>query len=319
MEHRKWLEVLKFLEPSELLDTETVCRALRHLCSTDEVWSCHLVEAPLPNMSYKESYHKQLSPSFLVHIKESMLAITNVRTLEARSVRLNAPFTPTSFGAWVSVPKRVVYCGGVHAGRYMATSFLINIVSLQVEKLPDMHTTRAGGGLEYYRGNVYVFGGDNGDRQGRPYGDLQAGEKYSLHRKEWTRLPNMNSPRRSFTPFRHQEKIYIAGGGGANNEVEVFDTATEQFLPSPYTIPFSNRLASCFIIGNQLAVLSTSKMTIHNLETGVQVGERSLPSRSDWYSPGGTVTWKGKVYFATYYESDLLAVDSTWEVSAARD
>lgn len=313
---RKWLEVLKFLEPFELLHAESVCHVWRHWCSSDEVWAGHLVESPLPDMSYKESCHRQLQPCFLAHIDESFLTIIDVRTLEAKCVRLSEPFIRTSFGAWVSVPRRVLYCGGVPlGGRYTSTSFLIDIASFQAQKLPNMHTARAGGGLVYYQGNVYVFGGDNDQRQGRPYGDLHACEKYSLAGGNWTRLPDMSSPRRSFTPFRHQEKIYIAGGGGANNQVEVFDVITEKFLPSPYTIPFSDRLASCLVLKNQLAVLSASELTIHDLKTGAQVGQAKLPSGSYWYSPGGTVTWKGKIFFATYYESDLLVIDSTWEVS----
>ena len=315
MAHRMWLEVLKFLEPRELLLAELVCKDWREFSSSDEVWSEHLVEDPPALMRYKEVYHKQLQPTFLAHIGGVVLTIIDVRTLKERSVRMQAPFTPTQFGAWVSIPNRVLYCGGVSmGGRYVAASYLIQIASLQVQKLPDMYTARAGGGLVYYQGKVFVFGGDNDSRQGRSYGDLQACEKYSLQAKNWAHLPNMSSPRRSFTPFRHKEKIYIAGGGGADNHLEIFDIKAEQFTVSPYEIPFSNRLATCLIQGNQLALLSSSALTLHNLKTGVQEGRVALPPVSYWYSPGGTVTWKGKLYFAAYYASQLLAVDSTWQV-----
>lgn len=151
MAHRVWLEVLKFLEPRELLFAELVCKDLQEFSSSDEVWSGHLVEEPPEHMRHKEAYYKQLQPTFLAHIEGSVLTIIDVRTLKQRSGRMQAPFQPTEFGAWVSIPHRVLYCGGGSiGGRYVADSYLIEIASLQVQKLPDMYTPRAGGGLVYY-------------------------------------------------------------------------------------------------------------------------------------------------------------------------
>ena len=78
---RAWLEVLKYLEPNELLSTELVSRSLRAFCSANEVWALHIREAgPFPT-SIKALCRDLLpTPTFLAYFKYSDLTIVDLRT-----------------------------------------------------------------------------------------------------------------------------------------------------------------------------------------------------------------------------------------------
>lgn len=311
---RVWLEVLKYQEPKELLSTELVSQSLRFLASSDEVWAQYArITSPLQS-SIKALCRNQLPvPTFLAYFKYSNLTIVDLYTSTSTVQKLTPPFHPSSYGAWVSLPKKVFYCGGIARKdgqrNYVASSFLIDITTFEVQQLGEMHKTRAGAGIVYCKGQVYVFGGDNENKQGAEFGNLRECEKLVVALGVWQRLPDMASARRSFTPFLQKEKIYIAGGGGANNLVEVFNLNNDSFLPSPFTIPFTDRLATCLVFGEQLVTLSDGELVVQHITSGVQLDKKRIGT-TYWYSPGGTVTYLGEVYFSPYYWPDVFKIGS---------
>ena len=318
MAHRTWLEVLKYLEPKELLYMELVNHELRELSRCDEVWGEHLTEEPTESMSCKSACREQLCVSHHLAIFQNFtltLTLIDLSTLTGKSVSLDCPDLPTSFSAWVCIPKKVIYCGGVgNRGTYLACSFEIDIASFRVTQLPDMHTNRAGGGMVFYKGITYIFGGDNDRRGPSGYGDLRECEKYTK-KTGWIRLPNMTSPRRFFTPCAYQGHIYIAGGGGATNTVEIFDVRSETYLHSHITVPFTDKLASCFVLGTELGVLCGWELTRYNVKTGKQMGKKALPSNEYWYSPNGSMKYKDRIYFGVYNSLEVYSVGLDWEVA----
>jgi hypothetical protein len=264
--------------------------------------------------NFKEMCRKFLpAPAFIAHFRYSKLTIVDIRTSKETVQKLESPFYPSSYGAWVSLPKQILYCGGLarwpNLRKYVSTSFLIDISTFEVEKLPNMHKTRAGGGLIYHKGTVYVFGGDNENKQGKDFADLRECEKFTLTERVWVELPDMSSPRRSFTPFLLKEIVYIAGGGGADAQVELFDTHSDTFRPSPFAISFIDRLSTCVILGEQLIVLSDDELMAHQINTGTLLSKTQI-SKTYWYSAGGTVTYQGEVYFGAYYWPDIFKIGS---------
>jgi len=156
---------------------------------------------------------------------------------------------------------------------------------------------------------VYVFGGDNENKQGAEFGNLRECEKLVITEGIWRDLPDMASARRSFTPFLLKDKIYITGGGGASDLVEVFNLNNDSFLPSPFSIPFTDHLATCLVFGAQLVVLGDEELVVQHLASGVHLAKKQIGT-TYWYSPGGTVTFRGEVYFSPYYWPDVFKTGS---------
>lgn len=311
---RMWLEAFKFLKPQELLLIEEVSRDWQKWSSSDEVWSLFIREKGSFPGNFKGMCRKYLpNPAFIACFRYLKVTIVDIRTLKETTRELESPFYPSSYEAWVSLPKGILYCGGLarrsNVRQYVSTSFLIDISTFEVEKLPNMRMTRAGGGLIYHKGTVYVFGGDNENKQGKDFGDLRECEKFILTERTWVDLPDMSSPRRSFTPAIWKEIVYIAGGGGAAAQVELFDTNSDTFRPSPFAISFTDRLSTCFILREELIVISEEELLAYEIPTGRLLSTTQI-DRTNWYSAGGTVTYQGEVYFGAYYWPDVFKIGS---------
>ena len=86
----------------------------------------------------------------------------------------------------MSLPRKVLYCGEIAKKdcqrSYVSSAFLIDIWTFEVQQLGDMHRTRVGAGVVNCKSQVYVFGGDNENKQGAEFGNLRECEKLGLLR-----------------------------------------------------------------------------------------------------------------------------------------
>jgi hypothetical protein len=145
----------------------------------------------------------------------------------------------------------MVSCGG--KSEHDCRAVHINTVTGEVTFLPEMLTARANAGIAYVDGVIFLFGGfcEGGKEH-------DSGEKFSFATNEWTQLENrMASSRFQFTPYPHQQTIYIAGGWHST-AVEAFDIATETFTTLPLVLPkpFGT---TCFVYNDELIVLQENR------------------------------------------------------------
>lgn len=313
------MEALKYLEPRELIQMELVSKKLRKYSASDEVWGEHIDKKLIRRMSFKENYRYQAQ--FLAYIDEGFLTITGFHTSAEESVGVTLSLKHLKKRAWVCLPFRVLCCGGKtkktgksatrrsgSSNHYSKSSFLININTMRCQRLSNMCKQRAQSGLVHCGNVVYLFGGKN------RHGSMSSCEKYSLSTNIWVHLPNMSSPRRCFTPCLHDKKIFLAGGISSNHRIEIFDLYSDQFLPSPFSMPFSGNLAICVVLGEYLVVLGNGLMLLYNMQTGEEEARSATPYEDNWYSPGGLVTWEGKVYFGAWPHNRIYAIDDSLSI-----
>jgi len=141
----------------------------------------------------------------------------------------------------------MVSCGG--KSEHDCRAVHINTITGEVTFLPEMLTARANSGIAYVEGVIYLFGGfcEGGKEH-------DSGEKFTFAANEWTQLENrMASSRFQFTPYPHQQTIYIAGGWHTT-AVEAFDIPTETFTTLPLVLPkpFGT---TCLVYNDELVVL----------------------------------------------------------------
>jgi hypothetical protein len=134
---------------------------------------------------------------------------------------------------------------------YFADVNDISPSSGSVHKLHHMINKRSCHGSIQYFNWVYVFGGFNGSA-------LQTSEKYSLTTKHWSQLPDMLSPRHSFSPALHQHRLYLCGGDTI--DCEVFDPADDSFAPLGLRLPEANQ-ARALVMDDELLVLGSGSLS----------------------------------------------------------
>ena len=283
-EFRSLLTVFSFLFPKEVMENADPVNSLWHnIGSCEELWLNFYIKSfsglPQCPKQIKSQFQTQINlRRSICVISKLSLRVIHIPTL-ATTEFLIEEVQRSRYAAWCTAYNGdVTVCGGVllPEKRYLASVYQISYGDRSANRISDMITARAGGGIIVSNGNLYIFGGDNPN-------NLTACEV--LSGRTWRPLPEMFTPRRSFTPAVHQLRVYLAGGGGSMRIIEVFHILKEEFDVLPIPLPFLDSLSLAVVMGTDLLILLRHKMLLWPFDSNSPLQTISTIPNQYWYSP----------------------------------
>jgi len=163
----------------------------------------------------------------------------------------------------------IFICGGYNGNEWLQDAYEIDAMSGVAGQLKSMMGKRGRHGLALYYNWVYVLGGWNGVA-------IRNCERYSLLKETWETIPDMITPRDSFTPAIYRHFAYLCGGSNTF-ECEIYDFACNRFSPLSFTLSETGYIRA-IAFGTDLLLLSESKMTRRSLTSEGMCQELSHPS-----------------------------------------
>jgi hypothetical protein len=124
--------------------------------------------------------------------------------------------------------EEILFAGGVNFlfNRVYEKTFIYNLRTKEIKKLPNMLNNRFFAGFSYYDGKIWAIGG-------RGYGEdavavMNECEAFNFETNSWNLIPSLNNGRCQASSFVLNKRLYIAGGlmrdGKATNTIEVFNS-----------------------------------------------------------------------------------------------
>ena len=194
--------------------------------------------------------------------------------------------------SWATVDNnRVVVCEGGANGKTHTDNVLHTVLLLhrsgQVNALPSLIYPHNNPGMVVWRRAVHVFGsfaGPGGERCER----MHLGSTWEL-------LPDMHSPRATFTPAIWRDAIYLCAGH-SNTSIETFDGVTMRLLE--ISLVEAGITVTC-VRGDTLLVFTRGYLT--TLEGTFRPVARVARIAKSMLCPAYTpaVLWNGAVYCAS--------------------
>ena len=195
-------------------------------------------------------------------------------------------------------------CVGAHGGSKLA--FSVCVVTGEVRPLADMMHSRASPGIIPWKKTVYVFGGYS-DRQ-----PIQEAEKFHSIDNTWTELLPMSTPKLSFTPLLHLDKIYlIASSPLLTLPIETFDPYTETYQVLNIFIQRRFYGVVSFPKNDEIEIIrSGAKLIRWNIsETTYEEKSICLPYINSCMCGAPVVRYKNYVYWFHFFTGRLHEFD----------
>lgn len=172
--------------------------------------------------------------------------------------------------------------------------YLFNVETLKCMKLPSMSIGRYGISLYYHKDSVYAFGGKDNSSM------LSTAEKYSLNKKAWSFLPNMQHARCSAFSVGTESKIYVIAGGVAS--IEVFDILKEEFVLAK--IQLSSLLSVGWVYDEKIYILEDDSYKILGLDLSL-IDEKQTSWKQPNISINNTVLHNNSFIFFNYKSMNI--------------
>jgi hypothetical protein len=228
--NRVLLEVVRYSEVRDVLESRKVCGKWRDICGKDEVW-----------MILGEGFNEGVRPGeaprhwFIrcYRSKTTLVSLfpTQIRMFECLSFTLRDVHLTSSL-----VTSEATYCLFADDGSLIitgggplcrASSAVLQLtLGEPIQFLAGLIEARRNHGAVLFQGCIYLFGG-----MGTNLMPLASAEKLDIKSRSVEALPTSSCSRFCFTPICHSETIYLSGGWS--------DTLIELFHPlsSDYSVP----------------------------------------------------------------------------------
>ena len=262
--------------------------------------------APLPTSLLREIAAYFPLPALLPAAYQHQLLIyhthSHICTVAERPRRIG----PRACFCMLNLTQAIVFPGSV-------TSTLVlklDLVSLEIEEMPNLLTPRKAPGSVYYAGEMYVFGGKLNTLA------LADAEKLTLKGRNWTVLPDLIKALANPLPCLHQANIYLLSAQD-QGKIQLFSISQQCF----------RLLEVASSVWNTQVAFSTAESALYRIgekgDVGVwrMLGERKVFEREGGQggaveagSTSSPVQRDGKVYFlgkkqAIFYEVDLKELE----------
>lgn len=156
---------------------------------------------------------------YLLHISSypaASLGLYNFNSNKYQDQPLKIPkLYPGSTFCWVDSDQLVIGGGVLQTTIEILEIYVVNIITLQVTRLPDMTTSHADFSLIYHKGEVFAISGYN-------YKNLLSPivEKYSLA-SGWKTCKSLKIARCHFAVVSYTEKIFVFGGNSGYKQESI--------------------------------------------------------------------------------------------------
>lgn len=187
-----------------------------------------------------------LGPSLflLPSISHNLLRIYDLKERTVSQTRLKIRFTKGAVCV-VTEKREVIVVGG-----WPAEGTVYSIKGSRVVWLESMKVSRAYPGMYYWRGQIYIFGGNNPA--------IRTCEKLGIDR-HWLYLPNMTYERYAFNPCFRSSNLLLIDTYQEHRVCESFNLISEQFQVLSYDLPSDSDHSISYITDkNELIVISAS-------------------------------------------------------------
>lgn len=225
MNSRALVLIFRFLTPRELLQsTVLINKAYKAAAESDDLWAELVLqdfgyaERVTVTVTWKTEYQWRLHTRSLVRVSAGQVQLIQVPSMTSRSYRV-ADLLPEAELCWLWTGQ-LLQSGGQLGSNIQRATLLISVHTGKCTAGPVMQEPRLHHALVSLFPHVYAFGGYN-------LHTLASCEKLNLRANNWTALPPMSQPRRSFTPAVLGADIYLAAGNSM--QLERFRTANEVF------------------------------------------------------------------------------------------
>ena len=183
-----------------------------------------------------------------------LIVLNSLQTFNLRTSRVAASVLPVSF------PYGFVCCllnetNAIVVGSIeppMDTAHKVDLMDSKVSNLEAMGVARGFPGIVKEGGFVYVFGGEDGQK------NLAACEKFAVAGQTWTRVKDMLSPKARFCPCVYDSDIYLPQFAKTTGAIEAFSIEKEEFRLLEVVLPAAISPQSvAFVVSGDLVVIST--------------------------------------------------------------
>lgn len=267
--YRSVLEVLKWCSASEVL---LHCREVTGrwagagLCN--ELWdhfseSCHFPPRHRLESGLEAYVRRKCQGSKLPLFLETQVVIYDC--CSGLKEYWNGQTPPPRLSHWVYYADCIISTGGVSScgnyGNFISSGAVYLYQQNYRSSLLSMQASRHRHAALVFQGELFVFGGIDGQS------DLRSAEKLIVksgpisRQKQWIQLPS-SQPRKNFTLCCDMQHIYLCGSG-----VERFTPQTSIYSPVLLHLPF----ATCYnavLLGKELLVLADSEAVWARLPLG---------------------------------------------------
>jgi hypothetical protein len=307
---RALLEVFQCFGPAETLTgAGLVCRDWLQVARSQELWICYFhrtfASLPLASTSAVAQFEAIVRQRKVI----CLVSKANVKLVHVETLVTKCMFIPElqrcRFASWLTLPLGdVIFCGGVIIPEktYQSSVYCLPYMSETCHILPSMSIARAGAGLCLHKSILYAFGGDNPD-------NLSSGESFHIQSNHWESLPDMLTPRRSFSPAIYKEDIYLAGGGGSLRTIEIFHINSQEYDVLPVALPYLDSLTCLLVVGTRLIILIRQKMLSWEIDSFDDLQEVSTVPGLFWFSPAGVTSTASRSYISPYYDCAIYTLD----------
>lgn len=276
--HRVWLEVMKWLQPWEvLLQVETVCREWRKLGCEEELWDEHIpAELKKQGEMSRDVYRYDLyRPNYIPFPVESSIYRVRPATWTVELMLTDSRLCYKDGTRLFFMQNNDLLISG---GWQLSCNFLLSNRLGTLELFTEFPTDKSHHGLVEVSGVVYCFGG-NSTEIGGPWTTL-------AHTDQWNYRSDMKNARVNFSPVAVGTLIFLPGG--SHPSIEVYDTLQDSMedLNMPLAVESAT---SSVLFGQVITILAPHYKSF-----------LALPTRQLVISSSLEIWWRG--------HSDLMPV-----------
>ena len=275
---RVWLEVMKWLQPREvLLMVERVCKEWRKLGCEEELWSEYIpAELRTQGQMSREVYRYDLyRPSYIPFPVESSIYRIQPAAWTAELILTDSRLDYKDGTRLFFLHNNDLLISG---GWQLSNNFLLSNRLRTLAPFTEFPTDKSHHGLAEVSGVVYCFGG-NSTEIGGAWTTL-------AHTDQWNYKSDMKVARVNFSPVAVNKLVFLTGGG--HPSIEVYDTLQDSVEDLNISLPLESA-SSAVLFAQVITILFPHHKSF-----------LALPTRQLVISSSLEIWWRGN--------SDLMPI-----------
>lgn len=172
-----------------------------------------------------------------------------------------------------TLPSEFAFFSGGQKQDVSTSCGIVRVGKNTVQKLNDMNVPRFDHCLVYFEGDIYAFGGNNGNSI------LKSVEAYSLKDGVWRTVCDMPNPRSKFAACIIDDKIWLAGGIGTT-EIDIFDTTRQTYSRLNNPVPLHDGSTLISNLGDKYIIIQSGVVQYYYPEAEISEPVGSITDTS---------------------------------------
>ena len=205
------------------------------------------------------------SSEIIYHFKYSSSSVDALNLLDNSLTSLNdLPFTCFASPSITKLPDDTLFiAGGVDSSTFEAqrTVRVYNPRENTVTTRPDMINQRSYHCAHLLDNFIYLFGGSASDYQNNE--GMNESEKFDMNHNRWLPIATLNQRRSAYGSSEFQKKIYIFGGWGTVNSIEMYDPVRDVMTLLDVSLSIPGSSSAC-VLDQDIIVFHGNMVSLFN-------------------------------------------------------